>query len=185
MIRRLLSLFLVALFAVSCATKVATDPRLSNTTLDAYRLDSGDKLRVTVFGQMDLTDEYSVDGSGRVTLPLIDPVSARGQTTEELARGLEAALREKLLRNPSVSVEVTQYRPFFILGEVNQPGQYAYVNGLTVRTAAAIAGGFTYRASRAGVTITRRLDGAMLEGSATMDAPIMPGDTIIVAERLF
>ena len=185
MIWRFLSLVLVALSAMSCATTVATDPRLSNTTLDAYRLDSGDKLRITVFGQTDLTDEYSVDGSGRVTLPLIDPVSARGQTTEELARGLEAALREKLLRNPSVSVEVTQYRPFFILGEVNQPGQYAYVNGLTVRTAAAIAGGFTYRASTVGVSITRRLDGAMLEGLAAMDAPIMPGDTIMVAERLF
>jgi polysaccharide export outer membrane protein len=185
MIRRLLSFFFIALFAASCAAKIATDPRLADNTLDAYRLDSGDKLRVTVFGQTDLTAEYSVDGSGRVTLPLIDPVPARGQTTQEFARGLEDALRQKLLRNPSVSVEVTLYRPFFILGEVNHPGQYPYVNGLTVNTAAAIAGGYTYRASMAGVTITRRLDGGMLEGAASLDAPILPGDTIMVAERLF
>ncbi len=185
MIRRFLSVFLLAMLAAACAAPATTDPRLAMPTLDAYRLDSGDKLRVTVFGQADLTAEYNVDGSGRVALPLLEPVSARGHTTEEFARSLEAALSEKLLRNPSVSVEVTQYRPFFILGEVNQPGQYAYVNGLTVKTAAAIAGGFTYRASTAGVTITRRVDGAMLEGAATMDVLIMPGDTIMVAERLF
>src|SRR5580765_870018 len=177
MIRRFLSLLLLSMLAVACATMpVTTDPRLSTTTLDAYRLDSGDKLRITVFGQADLTAEYNIDSSGRVAVPLIDPVSARGQTTDQFAHSLETALGEKLLRNPSVSVEVTQYRPFFILGEVNQPGQYAYVNGMTVMTAAAIAGGFTYRASTAGVTITRRMDDAMFEGTATIDAPIMPGD---------
>ena len=186
MIRRLLSLLLLGTLAYACASgPVKTDPRLATTTLNAYRLDSGDKLRVTVFGQADLTAEYSVDGTGRVALPLIEPVPARGKTSEEVARSLEAALGQKLLRHPSVSIEITQYRPFFILGEVNHPGQYPYVNGLTVQTAAAIAGGFTYRASTDGVTVTRHMDGSSVEGLAAIDAPVLPGDTITVAERIF
>lgn len=162
-----------------------TDPFLQLTNLDEYRLDSGDHLRVTVFGQTDLTGEYTVDGSGTIALPLIMPMPAKGMTTDELAHSLEGALGQRLLRNPSVSIEVTQYRPFFILGEVNQPGQYAYVNGMTVRTAAAIAGGFTYRASGSSVKITRRTNQGVFEGTATSEANIMPGDTIVVGERLF
>jgi polysaccharide export outer membrane protein len=162
-----------------------TDAWLQNTTLDEYHLDAGDKLRVTVFGQPDLTGEFNVDGSGLVAVPLIPPVPARGLTTAEFARSLESVLGQRLLRNPSVSVEVAQYRPFFILGEVNQPGQYPYVNGMTVKTAAAIAGGFTYRASTSEVKITRRSDYGSMEGTATPDAAVMPGDTIFVDERLF
>jgi polysaccharide biosynthesis/export protein len=185
MIRRLLSLFLVAILAAACADGQPIDPRFNQTMLDAYRLDSGDKLRITVFGQMDLTGEFGVDGAGRVALPFLEPLDARGKTTEEFSRGLEASLRESLLRNPSVSVEITQYRPFFILGEVTRPGQYPFVTGMTVKTAAAIAGGFTYRAATTSVTITRKLGENMLEGKASIDAPVMPGDTIVVTERLF
>jgi polysaccharide export outer membrane protein len=185
MIRRLLSLFLVAMLAAACAAAKPNDPRFAETKLDAYRLDSGDKLRVTVFGQTDLTGEFNVDSSGSVGLPFLEPVAARGKTTEELAHDLEGSLGQKLLRNPSVSIEITEYRPFFILGEVNRPGQYPYVNGMTVKAAAAIAGGFTYRASTQGVTITRKLGEDMLEGQAAIDAPVMPGDTIVVAERIF
>ncbi len=166
-------------------TPTQTDPWLQETTLDEYRVDSGDRLRVTVFGQPDLSGEFAVDGSGQVGLPLILPLAARGMTTAEFGRAVEEALRERLLRNPSVSVEITQYRPFFILGEVNQPGQYAYVNGMTVRTAAAIAGGFTYRASTSGVTITRRTTMGTFEGAASAEAGVMPGDTIVIKERLF
>ncbi len=182
---RVVPLLLAALVTLSCAGPKLTDTRLQQTTLDSYRLDSGDKLRITVFGQMDLTGEFNVDGSGLVALPLIAPVQARGRTTEEFSQALANELKQKLLRNPSVSVEVTQYRPFFILGEVNKPGQYPYVNGMTVKTAAAIAGGFTYRASTGEVTVTRKVDGDMLEGKVAIDAAVMPGDTILVAERLF
>jgi polysaccharide export outer membrane protein len=182
---RLFSMIFVALLAASCAGSKPTDPRLTETTLGSYRLDSGDKLRVTVFGQMDLTGEFNVDGSGRVALPLIQPVEARGKTTEEFAHALEAELSKMLLRDPSVSVEITQYRPFFILGEVNRPGQYPFVNGMTVKTAAAIAGGFTYRAATDDITITRKSGDEMLQGQAAVDAPVMPGDTIVVDERLF
>jgi polysaccharide export outer membrane protein len=184
MIRRLLGVVLIALAAAGCAGG-APDSPLPAGSLQSYRLDSGDKLRITVFGQMDLSGEFGVDGSGMVGLPLIPPVMARGATTTEFEHRLEAALGAKLLRNPSVNVEVTQYRPFFILGEVNHPGQYAYVNGMTVQTAAAIAGGFTYRAATGDIVITRHVGDMTFEGAAPLDAPVLPGDTLMVNERFF
>ena len=123
--------------------------------------------------------------AGSSLYSLIDPVPARGQTTQEFAHRVEAVLRQKLLRNPVVTVEISQYRPFFILGEVNTPGQYAYVNGMTVKTAAAIAGGFTYRASTDDVVITRHIGPRTVEGYAALNAPVMPGDTVQVRERIF
>jgi polysaccharide export outer membrane protein len=185
MMPRFAPLFLIAVLMAACAAPQATDMRLAATNLGGYQLDSGDKVRVTVFGQMDLSGEYNVDGSGQVALPLVEPVEARGMTPEQLGQRIEAILGQKLLRNPAVSVEVTQYRPFFILGEVNRPGQYPYVNGMSVQTAAAIAGGFTYRANTSDVTITRHVGKNTLEGTAAPDAVVMPGDTILVKERYF
>jgi polysaccharide biosynthesis/export protein len=186
MVRHLVSLLFLAVLVVGCASSAPPpDPRLQVTTITSYRLDSGDRLRVTVFGQMDLTGEYNVDGAGLVALPLIEPLQARGQTADEFARSLETALGQRLLRNPSVSVEITQYRPFFILGEVNRPGQYPYINGMTVQSAAAIAGGFTYRANQRAVSITRRLGNQTIIGAAGINTPVMPGDTIMVNERFF
>ena len=173
------------LVAVGCAVLEPTDPRFAQSSFDDYLLDSGDRLRVTVFGQADLSGEFSVDGAGLVAVPLMEPVPARGLSTVEFSRRLEAVLGQRLLRNPAVSVEIAQYRPFFILGEVNRPGQYPYVNGMTVRTAAAIAGGFTPRAATSQVVITRRVGDDMQEGAARLAAPIMPGDTVVVGERFF
>src|SRR5690348_6341438 len=111
-----------------------------------YTLDAGDRLRVVVFGQDGLSNTYAVDGSGRITMPLIGPVEARGKTTSELASAIGTKLRAGYIREPHVAVEVENFRPFFILGEVTNAGQYAYVNGLTVQSAVAIAGGFSPRA---------------------------------------
>ena len=106
-----------------------------------YTLDSGDKVRVIVFGQDNLSNVYSVDGSGAVALPLIGPVRARGLTTFELSNEIAGKLRRKYVKDPKVTVEVETYRPFFILGEVNKPGQYPFVNAMTVEAAVAIAEG--------------------------------------------
>ena len=179
------ALFVSACVLAGCATFDAPQVPLEETVVDAYRLDSGDRIRVTVFGQAALSGEFNVDSSGAVALPLVQPVPARGDTPEDFARRLESVLAEKLLRNPAVAVEVTQYRPFYILGEVNRPGQYPYVNGLTVKTAAAIAGGFTYRAATTQVVITRRTGEEMLEGTAALNASLLPGDTVMVGERIF
>jgi protein involved in polysaccharide export with SLBB domain len=112
----------------------------------AYTLDSGDRLRIVVFGQEGLTNSYAVDASGHIAMPLIGSVLARGATTDQLSRRIADKLRQGYIREPHVAVEIEAYRPFFILGEVTQPGQYPYVANMTVETAVAIAGGF--RAAR-------------------------------------
>lgn len=150
-----------------------------------YRLGSGDRLRIIVFGQDSLSNSYAVDGSGNISMPLIGTVRARGETTEALARLIEAKLRKGYLREPRVSVEVEAYRPFFILGEVTTPGQYPYVYGMTAETAVAVAGGFTPRAYKDTVGLTRVINGTPVTGTVPIMEPIRPGDTIVVHERYF
>ena len=113
-------------------------PGVPANPYNIYRLDSGDRLRVIVFGQDNLSRAYNVDNSGSVSLPLIGPVRARGLSTTQLALDIEAELRRKYIKDPKVSIEVEAYRPFFILGEVRKPGQYPYVNAMTVEAAVAI-----------------------------------------------
>jgi len=151
----------------------------------AYTLDSGDKLRVVVFGQDGLTNSYSVDAGGSITMPLIGGVKARGLTTSELAAAVTARLRQGFIRDPAVAVEVESYRPFFILGEVTYPGQYPYVANMTIETAVAIAGGFTPRALHEQVELTRTVHGATVRSKVLATTPVQPGDTISVSERWF
>jgi polysaccharide export outer membrane protein len=185
--KRLLGVILVvALTALGgCAT-----PRISadalRTPLDApYRLASGDHLRVIVFGQENLSNSFSVDGAGDVALPLIGLVRAQGLTTAELGRTIEARLRQGFVREPSVSVEVEAYRPFFVLGEVAVAGQYPFVNGMTVQNAVAMAGGFTPRGAQDSVDLTRVVDDRPITASVPLTFPVRPGDTIQVRERFF
>jgi polysaccharide export outer membrane protein len=151
----------------------------------AYTLDSGDKLRVVVFGQDGLTNSYSVDAGGGITMPLIGGVKARGLTTGELSTAIAARLRQGFIRDPAVAVEVESYRPFFILGEVTYPGQYPYVANMTIETAVAIAGGYTPRAFRQQAELTRTVHGTTARSTVPVTAPVHPGDTISVAERWF
>jgi polysaccharide export outer membrane protein len=150
-----------------------------------YTLDSGDRLRIVVFGQQNLTNTYTVDASGRIAMPLIGSVTARGLTPQQLAQSITAALRRGFMRDPSVSAEIAVYRPFFILGEVNNPGQYPYVAHMTVETAVAIAGGYSPRGSKGGVAITRAVPGGITKFHAPITYQIRPGDTIRVKERWF
>ena len=150
-----------------------------------YTLDSGDKLRIVVFGQDTLSNTYTVDAAGVVTLPLIGGVPARGLTTTALAGAIAARLRQNFIRDPSVAVEIETYRPFFILGEVTYPGQYPYVAQMTVENAIAIAGGFTPRATKSSVTVTRKVQGVPARFSLPLNYPVRPGDTITVGERWF
>ena len=150
-----------------------------------YVLGAGDKLRVVVFGQEGLSNSYAVDASGSITMPLIGAVPARGLTTAGLSQSIADRLRKGFIREPHVAVEVEAHRPFFILGEVTNPGQYPYVAHLTVETAVAIAGGFTPRAHKSRVQLSRPVDGVIVRGSAPLAYPVQPGDTINVAERWF
>ena len=150
-----------------------------------YTLDSGDKLRIVVFGQDTLSNNYTVDAQGNVNMPLIGSVPARGTTTSQLGGAIASRLRSGYVRDPSVAVEIETYRPFFVLGEVTFPGQYPYVPNMTVENAIAIAGGFTPRASKDKVTITRKIQGAPTRFALPLRSPLRPGDTIEISERWF
>jgi polysaccharide export outer membrane protein len=194
---RSVTIFLLMLMAAACvrhgpppvvtATPIGYDAPVvpvSSTELP-YRLDSGDKLRVVVFGQEGLTNTYAVDANGSITMPLIGAVQARGSTAAALAQAISAKLRKGYIREPHVAVEIETYRPFFILGEVTNPGQYSYVANMTVETAVAIAGGFSPRAYKGEVKLTRSVDGVLTRGPVALPFPVQPGDTITVAERWF
>ena len=150
-----------------------------------YTLDAGDKLRVVVFGQDGITNSYLVGADGNVNLPLVGNVPARGFTTAQLAQMISERLKQGYVREPHVSVEVEAYRPFFILGEVTTPGQYPYVASMTAETAIAIAGGFSPRADKKKVQLTRNAPGQMIKGDVPLSYPLRPGDTILVKERWF
>jgi polysaccharide export outer membrane protein len=150
-----------------------------------YTLDTGDKLRVVVFGQDGLSNSYVVDASGAISMPLIKAVPARGLTTASLARAVGDRLRQGFVREPHVAIEVEAYRPFFILGEVTAPGQYAYVPQMTVEKAVAVAGGFTPRAYRWDIEIERPVAGGVARRAVPPIERVRPGDTIVVRERWF
>jgi polysaccharide biosynthesis/export protein len=150
-----------------------------------YTLGSGDRLRIVVFGQQNLTNTYAVDAGGRIAMPLIGSVTARGLTPQQLTQSVTARLRRGFMRDPSVSVEVVAYRPFFILGEVNNPGQFPYVAHMTVETAVAIAGGYAPRGSKDDVVISRTVKGVTSTFEAPVTFNLRPGDTVRVKERWF
>ncbi|WP_269714843.1 polysaccharide biosynthesis/export family protein [Caulobacter sp. NIBR2454] len=150
-----------------------------------YILGSGDKLRVLTFGEEQLTGEFFVGSEGKVALPLIGEIKAGGLTVRQFQEGIELALKEGYIKEPRVSVEVLNYRPFFILGEVKSPGTYPYTSGLTVLNAVATAEGFTYRADTKKVFIKRANETAEHAYPLTTTTPVAPGDTIRVGERFF
>jgi polysaccharide export outer membrane protein len=149
-----------------------------------YRLGTGDKLKVTVFGEEDASGEYEIDATGAISARLIGRVQVKNMTVSEVEQMLIEQYRSRgFFKNPRISIELTNLRPFFILGEVEKRGSYPYVNGLTVAQAVAIAGGYTYRASRTRITIQRV--GAPHEEAAKENDPVYPGDIIRVPERFF
>jgi protein involved in polysaccharide export with SLBB domain len=149
-----------------------------------YRLASGDRVKITVFRHEDLSGEFALDGAGNFAMPLIGEVQAYGVTTRELEARLQQKLQDGYLVEPQVSVEVLNYRPFYILGEVKTPGAYPYVNGMTVLNAVALAGGFSYRAKQSDFLLQR---GGSNSGSNEVqgDAALLPGDIVTVQERFF
>ena len=151
----------------------------------AYRLDAGDKLRIVVYGQEGLTNTYAIDAGGSITMPLIGSVPARGRTPAGLASEISGKLRNGYIRDPSVAVEIESYRPFFILGEVQAPGQYPYVPNMSVESAVAIAGGFSPRAQRDRVTLTHTDSSGSMRVVVPPGTSLSPGDTVLVGERWF
>lgn len=169
----------------ACAPRYAASEFTIAQDSGPYMLASGDRLRIIVFGQDNLSNIYAVDGAGRISMPLINTIDARGRTTQQLERAIEARLRTGYLREPKVSVEVDTYRPFFVLGEVTNSGQFPFVNGMTVQTAVAIAGGFTPRGQRNSAEVTRLVEGQLITATVPITYAVQPGDTIVIKERWF
>ncbi len=170
--------------AVPAAPPGGAAPGAAALIENAYRLGSGDRVRVTVFRHEDLSGEFALDGAGNFAMPLLGEVQAFGLNTRELEQRIAQKLQEGYIIDPQVGVEVMNYRPFYILGEVKTPGSYQYVNGMTVLNAVALAGGFTYRARQNDFLLQR--GGSNTAGSEVgIETPILPGDIITVKERFF
>lgn len=170
------------LFAGQWPSSVAAQ---DNSAVAAYRLGSGDEVRVTVFGHKDLSGEFTIDGRGIVSLPLIGNVQAGGLEVRRFEENIIAKLKPDYLKNPRVSAEVLNYRPFYIIGEVKKPGSYPFVNGMSVVNAVALAGGYTYRARENRLLIIRGNDTTRAKQPANHDTAVLPGDVIEVPERFF
>ncbi len=169
-------------FLGACSTVASTPEDVSRP--QEYRLGPGDQLHITVFNEAELTGPYVVGSQGSIAYPLVGDVHAAGLTVQEFSDSLQEALAT-YIRQPNVSVEVANYRPFFILGEVQRPGTYPYSASLTVPNAVATAGGFTYRANRNRVFIRHANETDERSYPLTIATPVLPGDTVRIGERLF
>jgi polysaccharide export outer membrane protein len=162
------------------------DAMASAQQASIYRLSPGDKVKVTVFNEADLTGEFQVNDSGNVAFPLAGEVPAAGQSIDEFKASLTKTLRGRYVKNPRVAVEVVNYRPFNVFGEVRNAGQYAYRPGMTMQDAVAMAGGYTYRANTRVLYVRRAQAGG--ESTVQTDGErvtVLPGDNIRVPERYF
>lgn len=184
--RRSVLTLLAGGLCASCGTsgRMPAGTELPQVSFAEYRLGPADRLRISVYGEAELTGEFVVAANGVISYPLVGDHQAEGKTVAEFTESLRTALTRYVL-HPNMSVEVLNYRPFFILGEVQEPGTYPYSAGLNVMNAVATAGGFSYRADTRRVFIKHANEVAEREYVLTSTTPVMPGDTVRIAERRF
>ena len=182
-----LVLFILAIAGLSAGISIQASAQTSQSasSAESYVLGPNDRIRLKVYGEPDITGEYEISNSGQVSIPLAGHIKAAGATTRQLEKSIASALAKGIVRDPRVNVEIAQYRPYYILGEVKKSGEYPYRHGLTVLDAVASAGGFTYRANENKVFLRRA--GAGAEETYPLDAPVpvYPGDNIRIPERYF
>jgi protein involved in polysaccharide export with SLBB domain len=180
-------LFVFAIAGISAGVSVPASAQTPPSTSSAasYILGPNDRIRLKVYGETDISGEYEIDNTGQVSIPLAGHIRAAGTTTRQLEKSIASALSKGIVRDPRVNIEIAQYRPYYILGEVKKSGEYPYRHGLTVMDAVASAGGFTYRANENKVVLRR--SGAGAEETFPLDAPVpvFPGDNIRIPERYF
>jgi protein involved in polysaccharide export with SLBB domain len=150
-----------------------------------YRLGPADKIRLIVYGEPDLSGEFALNARGRISLPLLGEIEAEGLTIDELREKVAAGLSEGYVNDARVAAEIVEYRPYYILGEVGDPGEYPYSAGMTVIKSVAAAGGYTYRANKSAVYIKRANHDEEMKVKLTPDLLVYPGDVIRVGERFF
>lgn len=182
---RLVSVALALFLMAACAETPVVVQAPTPVGSPDYHLGPGDKVKITVFNNVDVSGEAVLDSSGDIAMPLLGQVPAQNLTVTELQGKITELLNRQYLVDPKVSVEVLNYRPFFILGEVGRPGSYPYIAGVTVRQAVAIGGGYTRRARTSSVSIVRQSPLGEERIEALSETPVLPGDTVEVGRRLF
>ncbi len=181
----LLPFFILVNGAVASSASAQSDePPLAISLESHYTLGSGDRIQITVFGVDLLSGEFPIDGGGNISYPLLGEIKVGGLTLRELENTLLEKLRDGYLVNPSISLEVLNYRPFYILGEVRNPGKYEFVSGISIYNAVAMAGGYTHRARENRARVTRSNPEETLE-NVDHSTLVMPGDIIHIRERFF
>ncbi|HLO78611.1 MAG TPA: polysaccharide biosynthesis/export family protein [Magnetospirillum sp.] len=185
-------LLLSAILSISlaaCTRHDLPDVRAPSTVEDfteGYQLEPGNRIRIMVFNENNLSGEFVVDPSGNVAIPLVGTVPAKGATSKAMAqRVADQLVRSGYMRDPKIAVEIITFRPFYVLGEVKQPGEFQYSIGMTVLSAVARAGGYDYRAREGEVILGRVVNGKQAEYRADERTPILPGDIVRVVERYF
>src|SRR5229473_3798033 len=187
-----LGLLALCLLAAGCGAGANLGPvseaeqkAILQSATSSPRLQTGEKIRVTVYGEASLSGDYQIDPSGFISLPLAGTLKAAGLAQAELERELARKFRSEYLRNPKVTVNVVEFRPFYIMGEIQRPGAYPYSSGLNILSAIAVAGGTTYRGSRSTVEIQHPGDSEMREYALAASVPVLPGDIIRIPQRYF
>ncbi|MES2987778.1 MAG: polysaccharide biosynthesis/export family protein [Pseudomonadota bacterium] len=176
---------MLLVFLTAAQPALAQESAAAGVADGAYRLGSGDKVRLTVYNEDTLSGEYEVDGSGNLSIQLIGTISAAGKTLPEVKGVVEARLKDGYMVNPSIALEVLNYRPFYVLGEVKEPGKYPFVSGMTVLNAIVLAGGYTYRGKKDKAYVIRASDPEKKEIMLGPNSVIMPGDIVRIPERIF
>lgn len=184
MLRRLVATIVGIAFLLAGPVHAANNPPENGNAIKDYQLGVGDKVHVTVFNEPDLSGDFEVSSTGVISMPLIGQVQVAQSTISQVQVRITEKLADGYMRNPKVSLEVLNYRPFFILGEVMKPGSYNYVNGMTVVNAVALAGGYTYRADKDDITLKHSGADAKAE-KVDETAVVNPGDVVNVPERFF
>jgi protein involved in polysaccharide export with SLBB domain len=189
-VARFILAIVASLWLVGCGGNAPMNPALSEPVSSealgsGYKLGVADKVRVIVYNEANLSGEFSVGANGKLSLPLIGEVDALDRTTEDVQKEVQARLADGYLVSPNVSMEILSFRPYYILGEVNKPGEYPFSVDLTVLKAVATAQGFSYRADKKRVFIKRQGETQEYEVPLSASTPVHPGDTIRVAERFF
>ncbi len=178
---------LACIYISGCSAQISPAPVSETISVQnsEYRLGTGDTLRLIVFGHEQLSGEFNIGASGKVSFPLILDTQVSGLTTRELEKVITEKLAPQYLRNPKVSVEVIKYRDVYILGEVRTPGKYPYIPNMTIQKAVAIAGGYTYRANEKTAKLIHQSQDTITTKTVNDMAIVSPGDTVIITRKWF
>ncbi len=189
---KLISLFLLSsvffcrcLLAEETTNNMINNEDFASSVTEEYRVGAGDLLKVTVFNQTDLSGEFTINGAGQIALPLVGDVNTKKLTVKQVEKAIVDKLKPDYLLNPIVSVQMLNYRPYYIMGEIQGQGSHTYVDGMTYLNAVVMAGGFTYRAKEDHVMVIRMNDQQKKELRLNMDEKVLPGDVIRIEERFF